>query len=253
MFSRIRTVFDVKKMKTLMANSFASSGIIMLRKVRLAFVVMTLCGIMGCGNTDRSNGADSNVQSENGKQKKLSPDEIRRSVDRLRELGLLEHLSENEFKASMDTLKMFPPSDRQGILWHFPRTVFFEGDEMLKYNRPYEKATRMIADISKGSFQPTDIIDEFDINKDEPFYYGFTANDKSYSMLLENLGNDYDNQYITLIQDAMKDSDSERKLYWFPIDGDMLIFLTPAQHESMKAEGLHIVAEEDFYWLISYD
>ncbi|MCU0354589.1 MAG: hypothetical protein MUD08_12770, partial [Cytophagales bacterium] len=115
----------------------------------------------------------------------------------------------------------------------FPKTINFFDWETGNLHNPYEELTKAFADVSRGAFTPTEIIDQFekDWNK-KTTPYGFRFKGKTYSEQLNMNGDWLDSRFFELIEEALADNGVDGKFYLCVNDG--YIFLTQNQYEYLK-------------------
>jgi hypothetical protein len=112
----------------------------------------------------------------------------------------------------------------------FPNlSVIIDDWETGNLDNPYEELTLQFAAASRGAFQPTDIVDNFNQNwQKEKTEYGFTLNGTKYRTELTMMRDWLDPKFIDLIAEALEDQQINGQFFSYRGVGN--IFLTEEQY-----------------------
>lgn len=154
--------------------------------------------------------------------------------------GLLSHLSIKEKDSCIKAINEKEIIYAGDILSCFKNLVFEIDDlEFGIADGQYKDLTERIALASRGQFNPVDIIDTYNFDKNKKFKYGFTLNGKRYERDLYQDDDWLDTEFWTLIMVAIDEQDKRGSFYPVsPTDGLKAIYLTKPQAELLQKEKL---------------
>lgn len=176
----------------------------------------------------------------------ITSSKIEDAIQLYQRIGLLNHLSKGAIDSCIQSISGKEINYYSDILSSF-KSLVFEID--LEYGidvSQYKKLTQEIAAISKGRFNPIDIIDTYDFDNQKKFDYGFTLNGKKYLAKLYQEDDWLDPGFWELIEKAMNEQDREGKFFnLYPNDGIRQIYLTHKQAEILKNNKMIELEESD--------
>jgi hypothetical protein len=165
---------------------------------------------------------------------KLTQANIQSAINTYDSLGLFTHLTKKEKDSCIRELSTKTMVYYSDLLSGFKNLVFEIDLEYGIENGQYKKLTKHLASISKGHFNPTNIIDEYNFDRNRKFWYGFTLNGKKYLTKLEQTDDWLDPLFYDLIDQAVKEQDAGGAFYYlYPNDGMRIIYLTHAQYAAL--------------------
>jgi len=166
---------------------------------------------------------------------KLTQANIKNAIKVYDSLGLLSHLTPQENDSCIKAMAEQTLVYYSDVLSGFKKLVFEIDLEYGIMDGQYKKLTKEIAAISKGHFNPVNLVDEYNFDRNKKFLYGFTLNGKKYTARLEQEDDWLDPAFYDLIDKAVKEQDTAGAFYYlYPNDGMRIIYLTHAQHAALK-------------------
>jgi hypothetical protein len=150
-------------------------------------------------------------------------------------LGLLSHLSAAEKAAGRTQALSGEVTSYAGLLQCFPHLLLVIDGESATPPRPYATLTRLLARSSRGGFRPTDLEDGFgdEFPRTSTVPFAFRHGGRQYRAELEVKDDWLDDAFFELIRQALRAPGSAGQFYDC-LDGEGLIFLTPAQHRHLQ-------------------
>lgn len=173
---------------------------------------------------------------------------IEKAITLYKKLGLFSHLSPAEYDSCVAAIPAKSIEYYSDILSSFKNLVFDIDLEYGPDDGQYKEITEQIAAISKGHFNPQNIVDEFTWEKRKSFKYGFILNGKSYSTTLGQDDDWLDPKFFELIDTATQEQDKDKAGQFYdlyPADGPRWIYLTHQQAEILKKAKVIELSEED--------
>lgn len=154
-------------------------------------------------------------------------------------IGLFKHLDPSEKQNELLNLKNSFLYSNESILYRVKDICLGFDWEMFDGNKPYEKAFKEFASITRGEFKPTNIGDDFAFNK-KRCKISFDFNGKSYSEVVDVTGDWYSGKFLELINKAVKENNLSGKFYYLPDGGQTSghIYLTTEQFNYLKSNNL---------------
>lgn len=148
--------------------------------------------------------------------------------------GLLVHISEGDLPAVRTQFLNAPATTAGELLVTIPDLLYYFEGEMYGLESPYRDLTKELAGLSRGYFQPTNVIDKFAVDfeaENETTTFGFTYRGKTYSAELPIRRDWYAPGTIDLINEAVQ-AHHEAKFYYVDT---YLAFLTNNQFIYLKS------------------
>ncbi|MCI4669625.1 MAG: hypothetical protein MRZ79_15935 [Bacteroidia bacterium] len=164
---------------------------------------------------------------------------IQKILSRYKEIGLFEHLNEEEYQQGLHQLSTSTVESLQDILLAFPKTIVYFDWEADNLKNPYEALTKEFGAASRGTFTPSNIQDDFDESwEKESVNYSFEYNGKVYKENLVMQSDWLDSSFMKLINKAMKEQKIEGKFYYCLENGQEngFIFLNSSQFKILSKE-----------------
>lgn len=197
------------------------------------------CGRIVGSTLDALVEADVEVEGpeRSGQESLLTTEAVRRALDRIEAVGLLDGLAPDvraSLRAGLQEQYLREPGD---ILKAFPNLVVsFHGDDAAYGPEPYAEHVRLFAAASRGAFTPIDVSDSFSYDADSAAV-AFTSGGRRYETRLEVSGDWLFAGFLDPIVEAT--AAGEARLYRLgPYTEDGFIFLTPEQRRALQGTGL---------------
>ena len=167
---------------------------------------------------------------------KITQKRIQEIISILDSAGLLSHLNIKEKDSCIRAINEKEIIHAGDILSCFKNLVFEINDlEFGIADGQYKGLTERIATASRGQFNPVDIIDTYNFDRNKKFKYGFTLNGKRYERELYQDDDWLDTEFWTLIMAAISEQDKIGSFYPLsPTDGLKAIYLTKPQADLLQ-------------------
>lgn len=179
--------------------------------------------------------------------KLLNSSQVTQYISQINEVGLLNHLSKEYLKSKTDSIYDNEFTSFQDVLLYLDEESIINIDwEMRDGNKPYQFILLEFSKLTKGYFQPTDIIDEFNFDNEDALI-GFTFKGKKYQTKVKSMGDWYNEGFLDLIQKAMNESGADRKFYTLFTEDQISthIFLNKLQYDFLKSNQLLKFSSDD--------
>lgn len=186
----------------------------------------------------RNNGRDYFSLSYENFKKGLTSIEIDNAILKYKEIGLINHLDSAAFLLAKEKISIINPYSLSDILYCFPDVIYFFDTELGNLENPYEEIIIELAKISHFEFNPKNISDNFDIEKNKEVIVEFTLNSQHYKKAFVIESDWIDHRFIEFIMTLPEKHRLNGKYYYLDSDGQGLgfIFLTEEQHNYLKEE-----------------
>lgn len=195
--------------------------------------------------TGMNRGGYINLSYENFTNK-LTQAKIKEAVSVYDSIGLLSHLSPPEKDSCIHEIESREINHYSDILSSFKDLVFEIDLEYGVDDGQYRRITKQIAAISKGTFNPAEIVDTYNYENRKSFDYGFTLKGKQYSVKLYQEDDWLDTGFWELIEKAVMEQDKKGKFYYlYPADGMRQIYLTYEQAKILREKRMIELEEGD--------
>lgn len=166
----------------------------------------------------------------------FTTDHIQHIIQVYDSLGLFSHLSPEELAKAQNGISLSSISRYRHILGTFPRMYANFSWKIVEKN-PYERTLQRFAAISRGVFDPDNIVDNYQRCENEPLWI-FYYKGKSYAKPISCAEGWMLPEGFELIEEALKENQINGRFYacysWH--DGDIIryLFLTNEQYTYLK-------------------
>ncbi|MBK9461101.1 MAG: hypothetical protein IPN94_17135 [Sphingobacteriales bacterium] len=165
---------------------------------------------------------------------------IEKAISEYQKIGLLSHLSAEQIKFATDKAAQQENRNLNDVLQCFPNTIYYFDTELGNLENPYAEILKELSLISKGMFNPTNIIDHFakPTNKKSLVKFSFYKKEYSKQLLVED---DWiDPHFFDLVKQAVNDNKLNGQFYELYTGGQeaSIIFLTIEQEKYLRANNL---------------
>lgn len=174
----------------------------------------------------------------------LTSEKIRDAIEEYRAMGLLNHLSEDQISESKEKIARSRLYNLNDVLSLFPAVVHNFDTELANLDDPYRELLEAYREISHGALNPTNIVDEFNLDKSKSPLQ-FTLNAKVYTTTPQ-VDNDWiDPDFFTFVDQAVEENNLPGRFYFLIGDGQIasVIFLTEKQYRVLKEKELVVFGE----------
>lgn len=166
----------------------------------------------------------------------MSTEEMTNLIKKYEEMGLFTHLDEKSLGETKKHAMQQTAISSFELLTQFPNTTYCFDTETSNLENPYEEETIALADISRGNFKPTNIVDGYDYEQNKNF--SFAAFGRNYSKEMTASGDWLDTSFIDLINNAVSDGGVDGRFYSLKTETQdlCLVFFSQSQFETFKRE-----------------
>lgn len=176
-------------------------------------------------------------------QNNLSSSEITKIINDYKRIGLLNHLDKGQIEQSILKIAENNMRNINDILYSFPNTILSFDVELDNLENPYEEIIKGYSDISHKQFNPKNVTDNFDLQKDK-VNLEFIINDKKYQKDIEVHSDWIDTNIFEFIKNVVKENNLNGQFYELYGDGANIIYLTPKQYKFIRKNKLLIFGDE---------
>lgn len=176
----------------------------------------------------------------------FTSDRIEKTVTLLSDIGLLDHLSEDETSKGKRQVAHQYITHPYQLLSAFNDVVLLFDWESAEGETPYRYLLESLSDISRGGFNPIDIDDNFDWD-DQTAGLAFTLNGTRHSTDLEFHSDWLDPKFFEFVESVVAKEKLTGKFYPLSEDGygtEGYIFLSDEQLETLRSQQLIISPTE---------
>jgi hypothetical protein len=169
----------------------------------------------------------------------LTSEKIRDAIEVYRELGLLNHLSDEQISMAKEKVARSRSYTFNDVLSHFPAVIHNFDTELGNLEDPYRELLHAYKEISHDLFSPDDIVDEFNLDQRHARLQ-FTLNKKAYTTMLQVESDWIDHEFFSVVDQAVEENNLPGRFYFLAGDGQFasVIFLTEKQYEALKERQL---------------
>ncbi len=168
------------------------------------------------------------------------------SIQLYQQIGLLNHLSKVQIKNAIEKLREKEIKNLNDVLRCLPNIVYSFDTELSNIDNPYAELIKAYAKITHNEFNPTNISDNFDIEKRKKVTLKFTFNGKDYKKFFI-IDNDWiDSSFFDFMNNLAANNKLKGKFYDLYTGGQVasVIYLTIGQYNFLKANKLATFADE---------
>ncbi|HZY80382.1 MAG TPA: hypothetical protein VFE50_12720 [Cyclobacteriaceae bacterium] len=166
--------------------------------------------------------------------------QIEKLISEYQQIGLLKHLTEQQIATGRKNVEQQGNGSVNDVLAGFADIIYSFDMEMGNLQDPYTEITREVSKISHGQFDPTEISDDFDIDRKKQVTIKFTLKGSLYQTKID-INDDWVNpEFFEFINKAARESKLTGQFYF--LDGETqvarAIFLTPGQYNRLRTNNL---------------
>jgi len=173
----------------------------------------------------------------------LTTKKIDNAIKEYQKLGLLNHLNKDQLTKSIETIKEKETRNLNDVLISFPDVILSFDVELGNLENPYEEIVSEYSKISHQEFNPTNINDNFDLQK-EKVSLTFDFNKKPYKTEFKVDGDWIDTRFFEYLNKVIAENKLSGQFYSLYGDEAELIYLTPEQYKHIRENKLLVFADE---------
>lgn len=176
----------------------------------------------------------------------LTSNRIDTAIKAYQQIGLLKHLTLIQLEEAKEKIKEQENRNLNDVLACFPNVIHSFDTELSNLEDPYAELLREYSNISHKEFNPTNIADDFDIEKKKKVSLKFTLNNKNYQKIFK-IENDWiDTEFFTFIKSVVTEHKLTGQFYELYTGGQdaSIIYLTQQQYDYLKANKLLVFGDE---------
>ena len=156
---------------------------------------------------------------------------------------MLAHLDKDQLAKSIETVKEKENRSLNDVLISFPEVILSFDVELGNLENPYEEIVFEYSKISHQEFNPTNINDNFDLQK-ETVSLSFDFNNKTYETEFKVDGDWFDTRFFEYMNEVITENKLKGQFYSLYGDGAELIYLTTEQYKHIRDKKLLVFADE---------
>jgi hypothetical protein len=176
----------------------------------------------------------------------LTTSRIDTAIKAYEQIGLLKHLTSTQVEEAKEKMKEQENRNLNDILACFPNVIYSFDTELSNLEDPYAELIRQYSNISQKEFNPTNISDDFDIEKKKKVSLKFIFKDKNYQKTFKTENDWMDADFFTFIKSVVTENKLDGTFYELYTGGQeaSIIYLTQLQYDFLKANKLLVFGDE---------
>ncbi|OXB11680.1 hypothetical protein [Flavobacterium reichenbachii] len=168
--------------------------------------------------------------------------QIEKVIEEYQKIGLFAHLSPLQINEAKEKVAEQENRDYNEVLSAFPNMIYWYDTELGNLEDPYAELLKEFSVISKNEFNPTQIINKFDIEKSKKTTLKFKLGTKSYSKVFK-INNDWiDVDFFDFVKSIVKENKLKGQFYELYTGGQdaQVVYFTKEQYDYIRANKLLI-------------
>lgn len=176
----------------------------------------------------------------------ITSNRIDKAISDYMKIGLLSHLKDGEIKKAKQKVAEQENRTLNDALMCFPKCIYYFDMELGNLDAPYAELIQEFANISKGEFTPSNIVDDFDIFQNKEVNIGFEFKNSEYSKTLKIQDDWIDVNYFDFIDSVIAENKLKGQFYQLYTGGQdaAIIYLTKEQYEFIRKNKLLVFGDE---------
>lgn len=176
----------------------------------------------------------------------LTSSRIDTAIKAYQQIGLLNHLTPTQVEEAKEKIREQENKNLNDVLACFPNVIHSFDTELSNLEDPYAELLREYSNISHKEFNPTNISDDFDIEKKKKVSLKFIFNDKNYHEVFK-IENDWiDTDFFNFIKSIVAEHKLNGAFYELYTGGQdaSIIYLTQLQYNYLRTNKLLVFGDE---------
>lgn len=176
----------------------------------------------------------------------LTSSRIDTAIKAYQQIGLLNHLTPAQLEEAKEKINEQENRNLNDVLASFPNVIYSFDTELSNLEDPYAELLREYSNISHKEFNPTNISDDFDIEKKKKVSLKFNLDNKNYQKIFK-IDNDWiDTEFFTFIKSVVTEHKLIGQFYELYTGGQdaSIIYLTQQQYDYLKTNKLLVFGDE---------
>lgn len=163
----------------------------------------------------------------------LSSQQIDQAIEEFEKLGIFSHLTKEEINQAKQNVSEQENRSLNDVLKCFPDCIYHFDMELYNLKNPYEELIQGFSKITKGEFNPSQIVADFDIRNNKEVHIGFEVNGANYTKTLKIEEDWIDLEFFDFIKSVVTKSQLKGQFYHLYTGGQdaAVVFLTRKQYE----------------------
>jgi hypothetical protein len=176
----------------------------------------------------------------------LTSKNIANAIGEYEKIGLLSHLTAAQIEKAKETVSEQENINLNDVLMAFPEVIHQFDTELVNLEAPYDELIKEYQKISHQDFNPTEVSDNFDIEKNKKVVLRFKLGAKLYNETFK-IENDWiDPKFFDFIKAVVIENKLKGQFYELYTGGQeaSIIYLKKEQYEYLRANKLLIFGDE---------
>lgn len=166
----------------------------------------------------------------------INSEKIEKSIAEFKKIGLLSHLSNSQIEKAKEKVNEIEIKNYEDVLMCLPNVTYWFDTELENLKNPYEELLKEYSKISHGEFNPTEISDDFDLEKNKFETLKFKIGKNSYTKKFKIESDWIDTDIFGFIKSVVTENNLKGQFYELFSDGQdvSIIFLNKDQYNYLK-------------------
>jgi hypothetical protein len=172
--------------------------------------------------------------------------QIEKVIEEYQKIGLFAHLSPMQLSEAKEKVAAQENSNYNEVLSAFPHMIYWYDTELGNLEDPYAELLKEFSTISNNEFNPTQIINKFDIEKSKKTTLKFKLGTKSYSKVFK-IDNDWiDVDFFDFVKSVVTENKLKGQFYELYTGGQdaQVVYFTKEQYDYIRANKLLTFSDE---------
>ncbi|MBT1706333.1 hypothetical protein KK060_23850 [Fulvivirgaceae bacterium PWU20] len=171
--------------------------------------------------------------------------QIDEAITFYQQIGLLDHVTAQSMLQAKENIAMVSMNTFNDVLSQFPDVIHNFDTELANLDDPYRELLESYKAISRGVFNPTDISDNFNTDKEKTILE-FELNGKTYTKTLKVDSDWIDADFFSFVKAVVEENQLPGSFYYLAGDGQYasVIFLTDEQYAKLKEKKLLVFSDD---------
>jgi len=168
----------------------------------------------------------------------IGPRGIERAIAGYRQIGLFDHLTEEQIAEGTKRALTESHMNVNGILRQFPNTILDVVLESSLRDEMYADQLKDMAAATHGAFSPSNIRDDYRVKTPSATIFSFEFGGRLYKTKLVMEEDWIDTKFFDLVNRGIEENIPDGRFYALADDDMSMIFLTKKQYEALRQQRL---------------